>query len=468
MKKNILYFLLLVATLSLNAQCYESLKFGGTHTIGIKSDGTLWGWGRRADGQLGDNILSTQPVPLQITSMSNSSTVYPGVINSFIIKSDGSMWGSGSNTYGSLGINSTTEIINTFQQITTATNWVKVSPSLFFAVALRSDGTIWAWGQDDFNQTGNPPSSESQNVPVQVGTGTDWIDVATNTDRTAFALKADGTLWGWGENAFSLLVPASNVYSLPVPTQINSVNTWVKMSVGGTHILAQKNDGTLWAWGSGAARGVGPDINPGIIPNQIGTDTWKYFTTGGNTSFGVKTDGTLWAWGNNLNGKLGDGTTITRFYPVQIGSDTNWDTVQARNYATTMATKTDGSIYYWGTNYYGEFGNGTDYNEVYYTSPQLTPNICVNSLTAPSFDKKEIVNVYPNPASGTVQVQYDLGVSNATIDLYDITGRLLNQKALTDAQGTTVFDINNYTAGMYIVVIRNENHILFQQKLIIK
>ncbi|WP_157505148.1 T9SS type A sorting domain-containing protein [Flavobacterium tegetincola] len=76
--------------------------------------------------------------------------------------------------------------------------------------------------------------------------------------------------------------------------------------------------------------------------------------------------------------------------------------------------------------------------------------------------------LYPNPASGTVQVQYDLGVSNATVELYDLMGRLLSQKALADAQGTATLNISNYSAGVYIVAIRNENQILYQQKLIIK
>ncbi|WP_026979207.1 T9SS type A sorting domain-containing protein [Flavobacterium tegetincola] len=323
---------------------------------------------------------------------------------------------------------------------------MKVSASQLFTLALKSDGTLWAWGQDNYNQTGNPPSSESQLVPIQVGTATDWVDIATSTGETAFALKADGTLWGWGANQGSLLVAASSVYSLSTPTQITNVNTWARMSVGGSHILVQKADGTLWSWGSGPARGVGENVNPGITPTQIGTELWKNFSAGGSASFGVKENGTLWAWGYNTNGELADGTNTTHYLPVQIGTDTNWDTVQARNFITTMATKTDGSVYYWGTNYYGEFGNGTDYSTTYYTSPQLTPNICVNTLATPTFEQN-VFKVYPNPVQNRLFIATQ---ETQTYQIYSILGVKITEGTLV--VGNSI-DCSNLTSGVYLLNI---------------
>lgn len=445
--KKILLSAFLLATIFANAQCYESIAFGGTHTVGLKTDGTLWGWGRGDYGQLGTSNY-TEPNPIQVGINTTWTKIYTGVRNTFAIKADGTLWGIGSNGLGSLGVNSNTQGFATFQSITTANNWVKVAPSYFFSLALKSDGTIWAWGQDNYNQTGNPPSSESQLVPIQVGTGTDWIDIATSTGETAFGLKADGTIWGWGANTGYLLVAASSVYSLSTPTQITTVTNWIKMSAGGGHILAQKADGTLWSWGSGAARGVGENVNPGITPNQIGTEIWKSFSAGGSTSFGVKENGTLWAWGYNTNGELADGTNTTHYLPVQIGTDTNWDMVQARNFATTMATKTDGSVYYWGRNYNGEFGNGTDYNAGYYTSPQLTPNICVTNLSTPTFQQTEL-RVYPNP------VKNNLFVDTQEIQSYQINS-VLGVK-ISDgilSVGSSI-DCSNLTSGIYLLNLTN-------------
>ena len=385
-----------------------------------------------------------------MSTVTDFNKFYPGVLNSFIIKNDGTLWGVGSNYEGSLGVNATTQTFTTFQQITTENNWIKVAPSQFFTIALKSDGTIWAWGQDDDNQTGNPPATASQNIPIQVGIGSDWIDIATGTDRTAFALNSDGTLWGWGANAGNLLVTDSSVYSLSTPTQISTINTWVKFSVGAQHILAQKEDGTLWSWGSGAARGLGQDAPLNNVPNQIDTSLWTYFATGTGTSFGIKTDGTLWAWGNNGDGQLGDGTTIKRYVPSQIGTDTNWETVQARNFTTTMATKTDGTVWYWGRNYYGEFGNGLDYVSGYITSPQQTPSICVNSLSSPSFDSKNKVNVYPNPVQNQLFINAQ---ENQTYQIFSILGVKISEGTLS--VGSSI-NCSNLSSGVYILNLTSD------------
>ena len=446
--KKILLFTLLFSTIITNAQCYESLKFGGTHTLGLKSDGTLWGWGRSDAGQLATSTY-TEPNPIPINSITNISKFYSGVLNSFVIKFDGTLWGVGYNNYGSLGINSDIISFNNWQQITTASNWTKVAPSLYFTVALKSDGTIWAWGQDDYNQTGNPPATASQNTPIQVGVATDWIDIAVGTSRTAFALKADGTLWGWGANEGYLLETNSSVYSLSSPTQITQITTWIKFSVGAQHMLAQKADGTLWSWGTGAARGIGEGIPSSNTAYQIDESVWTYFTTGLGTSFGIKTDGTLWAWGNNGDGQLGDATTIKKYVPTQIGTDTNWETVQARNYATTMATKTDGTVWYWGRNYYGEFGNGMDYVSGYITSPQLSPNICVNSLSTPSYVSKEKVNAYPNPVQNRLFIDSEL---TQQYQIYSILGSKISEGPLAEGSG---IDCSGLTSGVYFISLTN-------------
>ena len=449
MKKILLIFSLLFPQIHTSAQCYESIKFGGTHTLGIKSDGTLWGWGRGAEGELG-TVNWTEPNPIQVGSVNNIQNYYLGVLNSFVIKTDGTLWGMGSNTYGSLGVNSTSEIITPWQQITTTSDWLKVSPSLYFTLALKSDGTIWAWGQDNNGQTGNPPASATQNTPIQVGAATDWLDVAAGVSSTAFALKADGTIWGWGANSGSLLVSSSSIVSVGTPIQVNGVTGFVKMSAGGGHILAQKADGTLWAWGAGPGRGVG-DGSPtiGSVPLQISIDTWSYFSTGTGTSFGIKSDGTLWAWGINTNGQLGLGTETNHSVPVQIGTDTNWATVQARKYATTMATKTDGTVWYWGTNYYGEFGNGQDYLEVYFTTPQLSPNVCVTNLTTPSFEEKIEVALYPNPVQNRLFINTE---ETQQYQIYSVLGSKISEGTLTVGSG---INCSGLISGVYFISLTN-------------
>jgi alpha-tubulin suppressor-like RCC1 family protein len=467
MKKTLLFITLLTFTNLTIAQCYEQITFGGAHTVGKRSNGALWGWGAASYG----NLLTaneTEPNPIQLGVATDWNKVANGVANTFAIKNNGTLWGCGSNQLGSLGVNSNTQNFTTFQQITTATNWVKVSPSYFFTLALKADGTIWAWGQNDNYQLGSAPATAQQLSPIQVGTATDWVDIATGTSRTAFAIKSNGTIWGWGSNSGYLLYFGSSVSSYTTPTQINAMTDWVKMSVGSQHILAQKQDGTLWSWGGGPALGIGGTPSTTTTPQQISTDVWTSFSTGSNTSFGVKSDGTLWAWGVNTNGQLADGTTTTRTIPTQIGTDTNWHSVQARNFATTMAVKTDGTVWFWGRNYNGEFGIGTSYDLNFYTTPQQTPSVCVTTLATPTFEKESALKVFPNPAKDVVSIQYNLDANNSHLEVYDIAGRSISTNVLSSSVGDLQLNTSSFPSGVYIVVVKQDGVLLAQKKLIIE
>ena len=465
--KKLLLFTLLFLSNEIYAQCYTDIKFGGAHTTAKRTDGTLWGWGAASYGNLVSNNV-VEPLPVQLGNANDWNILSNGSSNTFAIKNDGTLWGCGSNQFGSLGVNSDNISFSTFQQITTASNWVKIAPSSFFTIALKSDGTIWAWGQNDRFQLGNSPATSQQLLPIQVGTATDWVDIATGTNRTAFALKSNGTIWGWGANTSSIIVSGSSIQSVSSPTQVGTSTSWVSMSVGSQHILAQKSDGTLWSWGGGEALGVGGAPSVTNIAQQISADVWKFYSAGTNTSFAIKEDGTLWVWGKNTNGQLGDGTAIDRLIPTQIGIDNNWNTVQNRGGTTTMATKTDGSLWYWGRNYNGEFGNGSSYGTTYYTSPQQTLGICVTALASPSFETKEVLILSPNPAKDFVFVSYDISSGGAQLEVYDIAGRIISNEILTSSSGALQLNTSTYAAGLYMVIVKRDGVLVAQKKLIIK
>ena len=468
MKKILLSIIFLSLTTIINAQCYESLNFGGGHTIGKTTNGFLWGWGYGLAGQM-LTTNETEPNPIQVGTSNDWNKVFNGVINTFVIKNNGTLWGCGSNQHGSLGVNSSNQNFTSFQQITIATNWVKVAPSYFHTIALKADGTIWGWGLNNNYQTGSTPASLNQPIPLQIGTDTDWVEIATGTNDISFAIKSNGTIWGWGANPSSIIVSGSGTTTVSTPTQVGTGNDWVKMSVGAQHILAQKQDGTLWSWGGGEELGIGGTPSITNIPQQISTDIWKFFSAGSNTSFGIKNDGTLWAWGRNNNGQLGLGHTnhpVT--IPEQVGTDTNWDTVQARNFITTMATKTDGSVWYWGRNYNGEFGNGTSYDTNLYISPQQTLGICVTPLSTPIFQQENVFTMYPNPAKDVVTLDYDLTVTNATVSIFDVMGRLIHNVALNSFSGKNELNVSAYPAGVYLVLVKQGAEVVSSSKLVVE
>jgi hypothetical protein len=334
-------------------------------------------------------------------------------------------------------------LFTTFQQITTSNDWVKVSPSSYFTLALKSNGTIWAWGQNNNYQLGNSPATAQQLFPIQVGTDTDWVEIAAGTSTTSFAIKSDGTIWGWGSNPSSIIVFGSGTSTVATPTQVGTDTDWLTMSVGGAHILAQKQDSTLWSWGSGVPMGVGGTPSVTNIPHQITTDKWISFSSGSSSSFGVKEDGTLWAWGINANGRLGDGTTINRLVPTQIGNDNNWRTVQSGSASTTMATKTDGTVWYWGgTNYYGEYGNGLSYGTSHIMTPTQTQGICITSTTVggPTY--------MPATIGGVTGINAN-GVGTTIGDSVTISGVVHCQNYSNSGYDFVIIDANNDGITLY-------------------
>ncbi|MFD2891367.1 T9SS type A sorting domain-containing protein [Flavobacterium chuncheonense] len=464
--KRILLIVSLISGLWLQGQCYESVHLGGGHTVATKSDGTLWGWGRADGGQLISNV-TREYVPKQLGADTDWANVFCGGLNTFAIKNNGTLWASGGNNYGCLGVNSTIQAFSTFQQIGTDTNWTKVAASAYFTIGLKADGTLWGWGQNDYFQLGQGSSSAQQLLPLQIGTATDWVDIAVSTDATGFALKSDGTLWGWGFNINALIMPNSSAnISVVSPTQVSTVSTWVKMRLGGGHILAQKADGTLWAWGGGENPiGQGGIVSYTNTPQSLGTETWKDFGAGSGYSVAIKSDGTLWAWGNNPNGQIGDGTTTSTNVPIQIGTDSDWETVQVSLSSHTMLTKTDGTVWYWGhNNYYATYGGNTTVSTV----AVQTPNVCVGpTLSSEDFTTANTIALYPNPSKGMVTLDYQLETA-AQLQVIDVSGRVVLERELVAAETSLQFDTTAMASGVYAVQVLGNSGGVWRSKLIVE
>ena len=214
--------------------------------------------------------------------------------------------------------------------------------------------------------------------PVQIGTETDWDLVDAGSWHTV-ALKLDGTLWAWGSNWLGQLGDSSTV-DRNSPVKIGTDTNWKSIAAGWGHTLALKSDGTLWAWGNNATGelGDGTDNNIKTYPVRIGSDNdWTSISTGQDHALALKSDGTLWAWGNNDYGQLGDGTTIHKNYPVKISTETDWISIAARG-NHSIALRSNGTLWAWGNNFNGQLGDGTKgYQEtplmVFYLS-SLHPN----------------------------------------------------------------------------------------------
>lgn len=311
-------------------------------------------------------IVDTEPPLIAATPM--MTTLAAGDYHTVAIADDGSLWTWGYNENGQLGDG--TELSNRYlEKIGMEHSWSKIAAGNNSNLAFRSDGTLWGWGQNNFGQLGDG-STNTQYAPVRIGIGSNWTAIAAG-DNHSVAVKADGTLWAWGYNERGQLGDGTTDES-HAPIQIGNDTNWVAISAGGSHTIARKADGTLWAWGFNDKGQLGLGDGSALevhAPVQIGIETnWAMISTGYEHTMALKTDGTLWVWGGNSFGQLGCGPSSSKKMPIQIGMDADWAGISA-GYAHTVARKSNGTLWAWGGNWGGQLGDGFTTNR--YTPVQI-------------------------------------------------------------------------------------------------
>jgi len=370
---------------------------GSTHTLAIKSDGTLWAWGANNWGQLGLSEDADGTAPSQVGQDTKWASVAAGYYHTVAVKIDGTLWAWGSNLYGQLGLDG--EANRTApEQVGDDRDWASVAAGYYHTVAVKIDGTLWAWGNNSYGQLGLVDGDLDPYVPNQVGTATDWLSVAAGEYHN-IAFKTDGTLWAWGANEYGQLGlgTSDGEGGIYTPEQIGEDTDWAKVVAGRNFNVATKTDGSLWTWGNNGhgQLGLGDsgwDANR-TTPEQIGEDTdWASVSAGDSYSMATKTDGSLWAWGNNEHGQLGFSDNIwEKNVPEQVGEDTDWASVTAGDFHS-MAIKANGSLWAWGNNGHGQLGLNTLVHASY--SPRFV--MCIAPISPENmFLNRNTVKLWP-------------------------------------------------------------------------
>lgn len=327
----------------------------------------LYLWGRGLSGELGDNqTAASRSTPQQLTNAGAAGwRSITSCYNSLAIKSDGTLWAWGPGDSGENG-DGTTQTRSTPRQIGAATNWREVTFGNFqCSAAIKTDGTLWSWG---FNGSGTVGDGTTANrsSPRQVGTATNWKQVS-HGGSAALGVKTDGTLWGWGGNDYGEVgdgtgntgVAGQNTRS--TPTQVGTATNWRFCCAQGNTSAAIKTDGTLWLWGRGANGALGNNLTTNRntpIQEFTSTSQWEQVAMIGTTIvavIAVKKDGTLWSWGNGANGVLGDNQTASRSTPAQVGTENTWKAICSGT-TSAMAIKVNGTLWTWGSNANGRLG----------------------------------------------------------------------------------------------------------------
>lgn len=281
------------------------------------------------------------------------------------IKSDGSLWAWGNNTDGQLGDGTTTgHAAPAPVTVPTADPWTEVACGRAHAVALRADGSLWSWGANDDGQLGLG-NNVARTFPTRIGTLDTWAGVACGSNHT-IAWRTDGTLWTWGDNLQGQLGDTT-IADRNAPVRVGTASDWVEAAGGSAHTIARRAGGSIWTWGLNSSGQLGDGTTTRrLAPVRVGTDSnWAGVSAGYIFSAGRRTNGTLCAWGHNASGQLGQGNRTFSTTALQVGTDTDWAGVHC-GAACVIGTRTSGQLWAWGDNSAGQLGDGT-------TSDQLIP-----------------------------------------------------------------------------------------------
>ncbi|MCL2503216.1 MAG: cell wall-binding repeat-containing protein [Coriobacteriia bacterium] len=232
---------------------WQAVSAGDGHSLGIREDGSLWAWGDNGFGQLGDGTTTSKSAPVQVGAGTDWKAVSAGYMYSLALKGDGSLWAWGHNGSGQLGDGTTTSR-NAPVRIGTGT---AVSARGGHSLGIREGGTLWAWGGNYYGQLGDGTSGwgTGKDAPVRVGAGTDWKAVSAGY-MYSLALKGDGSLWAWGHNGSGQLGDGTTT-SRNTPVRIGTGTDWQAVSARGGHSLGIREGGTLWAWGNNSSGQLG-------------------------------------------------------------------------------------------------------------------------------------------------------------------------------------------------------------------
>ncbi|HTK25922.1 MAG TPA: hypothetical protein VL327_05145, partial [Pyrinomonadaceae bacterium] len=296
----------------------------------LTSQFQAWGSGYFGDGQPNPPYPG-QLLPLPIYLPPNISDIENSGDTAFLT-TDGTVLVSGGNNYGELGqgyVTAPYPAPNLFYptplMVPGLANVKQIAGgsdggSVAFFVALLADGTVRSWGYNAVGELGNGVFSNDpatcKCVPtVQTVVGLSGVTSVSAGYGHVLALKQDGTVWAWGNNFQGELGDGTFTDGRPVPLQVAGLPNIVAIAAGEAHSLALASDGTLWAWGSNAYGELGngtidpPGVEGIATPIQVPISGVAAIAAGGNLSFAIKTDGTVWAWGEDFAGQTGTGGT---------------------------------------------------------------------------------------------------------------------------------------------------------------
>ena len=484
MKTNLLRTVVLVSCLlmGMTISNAQTIGAGSFHSLALcTTDSVVRSWGANSNGQLGINDTLGRDFAVGVHGSGNNGYL-GGVVSiiarenfSLALKGNGTVWAWGLGADGEMGNNTKADQWTPVQvhgpgNAGFLTNVVAISGGYAHALVLKSDSTVWAWGDNTNGELGDNTTTDDS-TPVQVhgpgNTGflTGIIAIAAG-QQFSVALKADGTVWAWGFNAPASLGDNTTIQrNTPVqvhgPGNVGFLTNITAIAAGGGHALAIKNDSTVWSWGLNINGELGNipgflDSLPAQVhgPGNVGFLTGiTYIKTGDYYSAAISKDSTVWTWGYNYYGQLGVNDTTQRNAPVEVHGPGNVGFLKGITSISlgdehTLALKNDGTLWAWGWNGNGQLGNDSTVDK---WTPININNPCNAALGTPSIiPAGNGIAVYPNPANREIKVVNDNHTISA-LEIYNMLGEKVYQSEVSRAEGLITVDVSAEAGGVYML-----------------
>jgi len=518
---------------------------GYQHSLALKNDGTVWAWGNNGNGQLGDGTSGSPandkatPVAVNLASLGGRTVtaLAAGDWHSILLCSDGTVWAWGYGLSGQLGdgfgVDRTTPV-----QASGLTGITAIAGGRQHSLALKNDNTVWAFGLNLRGELGDNTTIDRW-TPTQVHGLADvgfltGITAIAAGDWRSLAVKSDGTAWAWGENSVGGIGDGTTT-ERHTPVQVSGLANAVAVAGGNGHSFALKNDGTVWAWGYNLSGQLGINsISPGSpcsiatgsncewTPVQVrGTGNVGFLTgitliagsRGQFHSMSLKSDGTVWGWGYDIWGQLGDNNTSPKYTPVQpiglcvvavlpvglISFDAHC--TENKNSRLEWATSSEMNNDFFSIEKSGDgktwdvigtvkgAGNSSVTQNYEFVDPELpTPDSQLPTLyyrlkqtdydgkfeykqpmlsvASHCIDSKNQLIIFPNPVGDKLSFQFYSDEQNEiTIEVYDVCGKSVVKKLSLVSKGKNLFtfDIQDISKGIYMLSVKTKSSATHQK-----
>jgi alpha-tubulin suppressor-like RCC1 family protein len=324
--------------------------------------GLVWSWGQNTSGKLGDNTTVNKSSPVSVVGeFTDWCQISAGCQESLAVRRNGTAWGWGANNYGQLGDNTTVSKSSPVSVIGGFTDWCQVSGGGGFSLAIRQNGTAWAWGYNYSGRLGNNTITTRSSPVSVVGGFTNWCQISASIKWHSLAVRQNGTAWAWGNNSQGQLGDNTTVNKSSPVSVIGGFTDWCQVAAGRANSLGVRQNGTAWSWGCNRYGQLGNNsTNNQSSPVSVvgGFTDWCQISAGYFHSQAVRQNGTAWGWGDNNSGRLGSGEPVDckRSSPVSVvGGFTNWCQISAGQ-THSLAVRQNGSAWGWGNAFYGQLG----------------------------------------------------------------------------------------------------------------